>query len=146
MKLYTITEMARALNIPPSTTSYYKDRHKDFLPFTGSGRKKRYKEEALEALKIIVEMANNNATTEVIDGALSNTRIRNIEVQQKHNNGITTVQQQSIQQVKFIKLLNRIANQKKEIQELREDVNELKKYIKNNKLSWWQKLLKRLIN
>jgi len=88
-------------------------------------------------------LASNNTSTDDIEEALSQAGSRNIEVQQKHNNGITTVQQQSIQQVKFIKLLNRIANQKKEIRELREDVNEIKKYIKQNQLSWWQKLFVR---
>jgi archaellum component FlaC len=45
------------------------------------------------------------------------------------------IQQQSIQQIKFIKLLDRITNQGKEIQELREKVNELKKYIDQKRLS-----------
>jgi len=143
MKLYTITEVARILKIPVSTASYYRDRHNDFMSSTGSGRKKKYKPEALEALKLIVKLASNNTSTDDIEEALSQAGSRNIEVQQKHNNGITTVQQQSIQQVKFIKLLNRIANQKKEIRELREDVNEIKKYIKQNQLSWWQKLFVR---
>ena len=135
--------MARILKIPVSTASYYRDRHNDFMPSTGSGRKKKYKPESLEALKLIVKLASNNTSTDDIEEALNQAGPRNIEVQQKHNNGTTTVQQQSFQQVKFIKLLNRIANQKKEIRELREDVNEIKKYIKNNRLSWWQKLIRK---
>ena len=146
MKLYTITEMARILKIPVSTASYYRDRHNDFMSSTGSGRKKKYKPEALEALKLIVKLASNNTSTDDIEEALSQAGSRNIEVQQDNINSLTTVQQQpinTINPVKFMKLLDRIANQKKEIQKLWEDVNELKKYIKNNRLSWWQKLLRK---
>ena len=49
MKLYTIAKMAKILKIPESTARYYRDRHSEFLPCIGSGRKKRYKKEALEA-------------------------------------------------------------------------------------------------
>jgi len=42
MKTYTITEMARIVKIPPSTATYYKDRHPDFFHSTGTGRRKRY--------------------------------------------------------------------------------------------------------
>jgi len=146
MKLYTITEMARILKTPVSTASYYRDRHKDFMPSTGSGRKKRYQEEALAALKLIVELASKNTSTEDIEEALSQAGSRSIEVQQDNNNSITTVQQQPIQQVKFIKLLDRIANQKKEIRELREDVKEIKKYINYKQVPWWQKLFRKQEN
>ena len=144
MKLYTITDMARILKIPVSTASYYRNRHNDFMPSTGSGRKKKYKPESLEALKLIVELASNNVSTEEIEEALSQAGSRNIEVQQDNNNSLTTVQQQpvnTINPVKFMKLLNRLVNQKTQIEALQKDVKELKKYINYNRLSWWQKLL-----
>jgi DNA-binding transcriptional MerR regulator len=146
--LYTISKMAKIVKIPVSTASYYRNRHNDFMPSTGSGRKKRYKEESLEALKLIVELANKNTSTEDIEEALNQTGSRYIEVQQDNNNNLTTVQQQPIQQIKFIKLLDRIANQKKEIQELRKDVKEIKKYIDQYRyrLSWLQRLFKKLKN
>lgn len=54
---------------------------------------------------------------------------------------ITAIKTAEEQQIKFIDMLTTtlrdIADQKKEIQELSEDVKELKKYIKNNRLSWW---------
>ena len=118
------------LKIPVSTASYYRDRHSEFLPHTGSGRKKKYKPEALEALKLIVEMANKNTSTEDIEESLSKAGSRNIEVQQDNNNSLTTVQQQPISQVKLINLLDKIADQKKEIQTLREEFKELREYIK----------------
>ena len=113
------------------------------MPFAGSGRKKKYKPESLEALKLIVEMANNNSSTEDIEEALNKAGSRNVEVQQDNNNSLTTVQQQpinTINPVSFIKLLNKMANQKTQIESLRKDVNKLKKYMDHNRLSWWQRL------
>jgi DNA-binding transcriptional MerR regulator len=129
MKTYTITELARIVKIPPSTVSYYRDRHKDFMLSIGTGRKRRYKPEALENLKLIVEMAKNNATKEDIEEALSQTGKRNIEIQQDNNNSITTEYQQSLQPVKFMNLLDKLVDQKDRIQALENDVKELKEYI-----------------
>ncbi len=133
--LYTISKIAKILKIPESTARYYIDRHPDFMLSVGSGRKKRYKKETLENLKLIVEMASKNVSTENIKESLNQTGSRTIKVQQDNNDIITMIQQQSIQQIKFIKLLDRITNQGKEIQELREKVNELKKYIDQKRLS-----------
>jgi DNA-binding transcriptional MerR regulator len=143
MKTYTITEMARIVKIPPSTATYYKDRHPDFFNSIGSGRRTRYTPEALEALKLIVEMANRKASKEDIEEALSQTGNRNIEVQQDSNNSLTTEYQQSLQPVKFMNLLNKLVDQKNQIETLQKDVNMLKEYINKNRLTWWQKLLKR---
>ena len=49
MKLSTIAKMAEILKVPESTARYYRDRHSEYLPFIGSGRKRRYKKQALEA-------------------------------------------------------------------------------------------------
>ena len=75
-------------------------------------------------------MANKNTSTEDIEESLSKAGSRNIEVQQDNNNSLTTVQQQPISQVKLINLLDKIADQKKEIQTLREEFKELREYIK----------------
>jgi DNA-binding transcriptional MerR regulator len=141
--------MAKILKIPVSTASYYRDRHNDFMPSTGSGRKKKYKPESLEALKLIVELASKSVSTEEIEEALSQTRSRNIEVQQNDNNSISMVQQKAINPidpVKFMKLLDNLVNQKTQIEILQKDVNELKKYIGQYRLSWLQRLFKKLKN
>jgi DNA-binding CsgD family transcriptional regulator len=38
MELYTIAELARILKIPESTVRYYRDRHQDYMPHTGTAR------------------------------------------------------------------------------------------------------------
>jgi len=139
MKLYTIAKMAKTLKIPESTARYYRDRHSEFLPYTGSGRKRRYKKQALEALRLIAELANRNLTTEEIDNQLSQKNSRNIEAEEQTAMTTAAEQQQSI--VKALSdNLGAIADQKKEIQELREEVKELSSLVK---LSWWKRIRKK---
>ncbi|MBA7500230.1 hypothetical protein ES704_02985 [subsurface metagenome] len=66
MELYTIARMAKLLSIPESTARYWRDRHSEHLPYIRSGRKRRYKKEALEALRLVAEMAKRNLTAEEI--------------------------------------------------------------------------------
>jgi len=49
MELYTVAKMSKILKIPESTLRYYRDRHPHYMHSVGSGRKKRYKKEALGA-------------------------------------------------------------------------------------------------
>ena len=67
MELYTIAETARNLKIPESTDRYYRDRHIEYLPYMGTGRKRRYKKQTLEALRSIIETANNSLSAEEIN-------------------------------------------------------------------------------
>ena len=139
MELYTVAKMVKILNITESTARYYRDIHSEFLPFTGSGRKRRYKKEALEALRLIAEMANRSLSAEEIDTQLSKELSRNIETEEQTAVTTTAEQQQSI--VKALSdNLGAIADQKKEIQDLREEVRELRDIVR---LSWWQKLVQR---
>ena len=142
MELYTIAEMSKLLNIPESTARYYRDRHPEYFHYTGRGRKKRYLQETLEALRFICEQANNSRNAEEIERALQEQFTKQIDT-----TDITAVTTAGEQQLRLMNTLtdtlSSIADQKKEIQELREDIKELKKYIKNNRLSWWQKLIRK---
>lgn len=140
--LYTISKMAKILKIPESTVRYYRDRHTDFMISVGSGRKKRYKKETIEALRIICEEAKRSNSAEGIEERLSKEFKRNIEVEEQ--TAVTTAVEQQHQFLEVISnSLISIVDQKKEVAELRKEVNELKKYIKQYRLSWWQKLLNR---
>ncbi len=134
--------MAKILKIPESTARYYRDRYPEFILSTGAGRKKRYKKETLEVLRIICEMANNSKTAEEVKERLSKEFSRNIEVIEE--TAITTAveQQQHFLEVISNSLVN-MADQKKAIQELRKEVKELRDIIK---LSWWQRLFKKSKN
>jgi len=129
MELYTIAEMAKLLKIPESTARYYRDRHPEYLHFTGKGRKKRYTAEALEALRFICEQANNSRTAEEISEALQ--AQFNREVNTSDVTAVTTAGEQQIQLMNTLtETLRNIAEQKKEIQSLRDEIKELKDYIK----------------
>lgn len=140
--LYTISKIAKILKIPESTARYYRDRYPDFMFSVGSGRKKRYKKETLKVLRIICEEANRNNSAEAIKERLSQEFSRNIEVEEQ-----TAVSTAVEQQHKFLEVISSslvsIANQKKEMTELREEVKELRDLVK---CSWWQKLTKRKQN
>ncbi|MFO8031037.1 MAG: MerR family transcriptional regulator [Desulfohalobiaceae bacterium] len=62
----TIKEIARRLEVPESNIRYYRDRFQEFLPAVGQGRKKRYKAQALEVFRYIVQAYQNDLSTEQI--------------------------------------------------------------------------------
>jgi DNA-binding transcriptional MerR regulator len=66
----TIKEIARRLEVPESNIRYYRDRFQEFLPAVGQGRKKRYKAQALEVFKYIVQAYQNDLSTEQISQKL----------------------------------------------------------------------------
>ncbi|MBA7563675.1 hypothetical protein ES695_21165 [Candidatus Atribacteria bacterium 1244-E10-H5-B2] len=79
-------------------------------------------------LRIIYEKAKRNNSAEAIKKRLSQEFSRNIKVIEK-----TVIIAAIEQRHQFLELISNslvnMADQKKEIQELREDVNDLKKYI-----------------
>ena len=138
--------MAKILKIPESTARYYRDRYPEFMISIGSGRKKRYKKESLGALRIICEMASSSKTAMETEERLSKEFSRNIEVEEQTAITIAVEQQHN----RFLEIISNslvsMADQKKEIQELREEVKEIKKYIDQYRLSWWQRLFKKSKN
>ncbi|MFP4392206.1 MAG: MerR family transcriptional regulator [Desulfohalobiaceae bacterium] len=62
----TIKEIARTLEVPESNIRYYRDRFQEFLPAVGQGRKKRYKAQALEVFRYIVQAYQNDLSTEQV--------------------------------------------------------------------------------
>jgi DNA-binding transcriptional MerR regulator len=77
--LLTIKEIAKRLDVPESNIRYYRDRFEDFLPSLGEGRKRRYKPEALEVFRCIVQGYKNDLNTEQITHRLMTRFPRNLE-------------------------------------------------------------------
>lgn len=68
----SLREIGRRLDIPPSTIVYYKDRFQAHLPQAiGSGRAKRYSEEALDVFAAIREMFAKSWPAEQIEAELA---------------------------------------------------------------------------
>ena len=129
MELYTKQELHKTLNIPASTVSYYIDRHPAFMTSQGTGRKKRYLRQTLEALKVIVEMTNNNSNKDTIDNELSSLFSKVYEIQNT-TTAITAIEQQQKLIEALTTNLSSISDQKKEIQSLRDEIKELREFIK----------------
>lgn len=55
-KLYSISAIAKVLDLPESTLHYWKNRFEQFLPSVGQGRNKRFHAEALEVFRAIHEL------------------------------------------------------------------------------------------
>ncbi|RQD76423.1 MerR family transcriptional regulator [Desulfonatronospira sp. MSAO_Bac3] len=70
-ELLTIKEIARRLDLPESNIRYYRDRFDRFLPSVGHGRKKRYKPEAVEVFRCIVEELGQSRSTQEIEEVLA---------------------------------------------------------------------------
>jgi len=77
--LLTIKEIAKRLDVPESNIRYYRDRFDDFLPSLGEGRKRRYRAEALEVFRFIVQGYKNDLNTEQITHRLMTRFPRNLE-------------------------------------------------------------------
>ncbi|MFQ5549923.1 MAG: MerR family transcriptional regulator [Gemmatimonadales bacterium] len=65
-KLYSLREIAQELGLPESTVRYYRDSFADYLPTVGTGRRRRYPEEALAILRqVAAGYADNLARIEI---------------------------------------------------------------------------------
>lgn len=69
--LLTIREIARRLDLPESNIRYYRDKFEKYLPSVGSGRKKRFKPEAMDIFETIVLGLNQNLSSSQIEDRLA---------------------------------------------------------------------------
>lgn len=71
-RLYGLCELARELELPESTTRYYRDVFAPHVPSVGTGRKRRYPAEALCTLRFIAGAFAEGRTRDEISEALYN--------------------------------------------------------------------------
>jgi len=123
-ELLTLQEIAKRLDMPPSTVQYYRDNFTEFMPAVKIGRYLKYEAEALEVIKDISEYFKNNETKQEIKNRLSAKYALNIEQTEQGETATTTttVQQQQHNNNENYKL---IAQANKEIYFLRELVQQL---------------------
>lgn len=60
--MYTITQLAKEINIPESSARNYRDKFPEYFQSFKDGRLKKYGEDSLKSLKIIRESFENNLT------------------------------------------------------------------------------------
>lgn len=70
MALLTLAEIARRLDIPASSVSYYRDKFKQYIPELGEGRHRRYTEESYEVLRFIADCMRSGLPADAVEAAL----------------------------------------------------------------------------
>lgn len=98
-KKLTIKQIADTLQIPESTIRFYRDRFEEYVPSIGTGRKRRYPENAIEVFRIIAESYERNMTAEEIKERLSLEFARNIDILETNSSSATVTQQEEFQKV-----------------------------------------------
>lgn len=71
MALLTVAQIAKQLKLPESTARYYRDRFAAFIPTVGTGRTRRYPEDALEVFAFVAEQMRAGTSTENVEAALA---------------------------------------------------------------------------
>ncbi|RQD65596.1 MAG: MerR family transcriptional regulator [Desulfonatronovibrio sp. MSAO_Bac4] len=70
-ELLTIKEIARRLGLPESNIRYYRDKYEKYLPSVGSGRKKRFKPQAVDVFKTVVQGLEEGLSSREIESRLA---------------------------------------------------------------------------
>ena len=60
---YTLKQIAKTLDIPEATVRYYRDALDIFIPCHGTGRTRRYPQEALELLSEAADLVRDEGLT-----------------------------------------------------------------------------------
>lgn len=70
-QLLTLTQIARHFSLPESTARYYCKRFAPFMPCTGEGRRRRYRQEALGVIAAVIEHMRTERTASGVEEALT---------------------------------------------------------------------------
>jgi DNA-binding transcriptional MerR regulator len=84
-RLHTISEIARALDLPLTTVRYYRDTFAAYILAVGTGRSRLYPEETLAALRLVSEsysagLDRDEIERRLVDGAASHPTLPDVEV------------------------------------------------------------------
>jgi len=128
-KTYTIKEMAEITGINESTVRYFRDKHKEFFPYEGQGRGKRYKTEALEALRYISESSKRSIPHKDIKRGLYTEFTSHVEVEETNSIKVAEEQQMGKLIEALTISLDKVADQSNRIERLEKKIEELEKKL-----------------
>ena len=77
--IWTLAEIARHFSLPESTARYYCKRFAAFLPYTGEGRRRRYRQESLSVIAAIIEHMRTERTASNVEDVLARQFPRNLD-------------------------------------------------------------------
>jgi DNA-binding transcriptional MerR regulator len=145
MTLLTIAEISRELNIPESTLRSWRDRFDGFIPATGTGRKKRYKPEAVDVLRSIAEMSAEGLTANDIAERLSLSYQRVIDIS---DNSSSEPQQRNValeaygiqsNLAKITAMIEQMMLQQAEREKMQQEIDQLHKRIDELEKPWYKR-------
>lgn len=155
MELLTIAEIAKQTGIAESTLRSWRDKYADYVPSSGSGRKKRYPDGAIQVFRTIAELAAEGLTAERIAERVGLEYPRFIELRSENSSSsaamIKPVQglevygmNKTIQQMAAT--LDLLVKQLDENNRLRQDIDRLEQRIQEleqEKTPWYKRMGKK---
>lgn len=72
-RLLTIADIARHFSLPESTARYYCKRFAAYMPVSGEGRRKRYRKEALDVIRVVLDAMRDARTASGVEATLAQT-------------------------------------------------------------------------
>lgn len=70
-KTYSLQDISEVLKRPRTTLSYWNQSFHKYIPTVGKGRTRRYKEEAIDVFRLIMDLKDQNEPNEVIEQYLA---------------------------------------------------------------------------
>ena len=122
---YNLQQLSEVTGIPRSTVAYYRDKYRQYFNMKGKGRNRRYLPPTEEALLLIAELSADNKSQHEIEEALQEQfqQIHDIEEIRQDSRG--TGQQLEKTLAIMTESLQAIADQKKEIEGLKDRIRQL---------------------
>lgn len=113
-ELLTIAEISKQLDIPESTVRFYRDRFEDYIPYVGHGRRRRYKREAIEVIRIIAEGMQSQRSAEEIEQELIRVHAKTVAPSAEPQDSTAVEQQQRQGDEKIILAMAMVTEQIKQ--------------------------------
>jgi DNA-binding transcriptional MerR regulator len=76
-RLLSIADIARHFSLPESTARYYCKRFAQYMPVIGEGRRRRYRREAMEVVRAVLEAMRETGNAAGVEAVLANNFPRN---------------------------------------------------------------------
>ncbi|PEZ47035.1 hypothetical protein CN367_11755 [Priestia megaterium] len=130
-RTYSRADLARELGRPRSTVSYWIEMFTQYLPSVGSGRNKRYKEEALINLRIIEQMKDKGEPNEMVEEILRENTSEITYEQPKDNNSFFADIAESYRAL-YEEMMNIEMTNEQQHNETKEQLNEMKKALEES--------------
>ena len=156
VELLTLQEIAKRLDMPPSTVRYYRNKYSEFMPEVKAGRYVKYEPEAIEIIKFIAAATAATKQQQEIKELLSAKYALNIEENEPGESTTATATTPRQQQTEFsIKAHYRLLAQANHeifflrdlVMELQQDNRELTRRLLQLKaperLPWYKRIFDR---